>query len=247
MEWNSTLYDTSHDFVAEYGKGLLEFVPKKDEQIILDLGCGTGVLTGQLAELCNRIVGVDSSQSMIDKAKEQFNNIEFKVCDALALPFENEFDVVFSNAVFHWISDHDTLLKNIHKVLKAQGVLVCEFGANGNIATIEDAFVKACNSLGYDYEPKFNFPTVEDFGKLLENNGFVIDRIYDYDRPTVLKDNEQGLVNWMKQFFASELTVMPEYIQAIVFEKVEELTKDVLWNGAEWVADYRRLRAIARI
>lgn len=184
---------------------------------------------------------------MIDKAKERFNNIEFKVCDALALPFENEFDVVFSNAVFHWISDQDTLLKNIHKVLKAQGVLVCEFGANRNIATIEDAFVKACNSLGYDYEPKFNFPTVEDFGKLLENNGFVIDRIYDYDRPTVLKDNEQGLVNWMKQFFASELTVMLGYIQAMVFEKVEELTRDILWNRVEWVADYRRLRAIAHV
>lgn len=247
MEWNSTLYDKKHDFVAEYGKGLLEFVPKNDEQIILDLGCGTGILTVQLADLCNRIVGVDGSQSMIDKAKKEFSNIEFKVCDALTLPFKNEFDVVFSNAVFHWISDHDTLLKNIHKVLKVQGVLVCEFGAKGNIATIEDAFVKACGSLGYDYEPKFNFPTVGDFGKLLESNGFVIDRIYDYDRPTVLKDNEQGLVNWMKQFFASELAVMPEDVQAMVFEKVEVLTRDVLWNGVEWVADYRRLRAIAHI
>ena len=72
---------------------------------------------------------------------------------------------------------------------------------------------------------------MEEFGKLLENNGFVIDRIYDYDRPTVLKDNEQGLVNWMKQFFAAELAVMPEHIQAMVFERVEELTRDVLWNG----------------
>lgn len=124
---------------------------------------------------------------------------------------------------------------------------MCEFGANGNIATIENAFAKACNSLGYVYEPKFNFPVAEDFGKLLENNGFVIDRIYDYDRPTVLKDNEQGLVNWMKQFFASELSVMPEYMQTMVFEQVEELTRDILWNKEEWVADYRRLRAIAHI
>lgn len=247
MEWNSTLYDKKHDFVAEYGKGLLESVPKNDEQAILDLGCGTGILTVQLAELCNKVIGVDSSQSMIDKAKEQFGNIEFMVCDALALPFENEFDVVFSNAVFHWISDHDALLKNIHKVLKPQGLLVCEFGANGNIATIENAFEKTCNNLGYNYEPKFNFPTVENFGKLLENNGFIIDRIYDYDRPTVLKDNEQGLVNWMKQFFASELAVMPEYMQAMVFEQVEELTRNILWNEEEWVADYRRLRAIAHI
>lgn len=101
MEWNSTLYDKKHDFVAEYGKKLLEFVPKNDGQAILDLGCGTGILTVQLANLCNKIVGVDSSQSMIDKAKEQFGNVEFMVSDAIALPFENEFDVVFSNAVFH--------------------------------------------------------------------------------------------------------------------------------------------------
>jgi len=247
MEWDSTLYDKKHDFVAEYGKGLLEFVPKNDGQAILDLGCGTGILTVQLANLCNEIVGVDSSQSMIDKAKEQFGNMEFMVCDVLALPFENEFDVVFSNAVFHWISDHDALLKNIHKVLKPQGLLVCEFGANGNIATIENAFAKACNSLEYDYEPKFNFPMAEDFGKLLESNGFVIDRIYDYDRPTVLKDGEQGLANWMKQFYASELAVMPGHIQVMVFEQVEEMTRGILWNGEEWVADYRRLRVIAHI
>lgn len=247
MEWNSALYDKQHDFVAEYGKGLLEFVPKNDEQAILDLGCGTGVLTARLADLCNRAVGVDSSQSMIEKAKKQFNNIEFMVCDALALPFENEFDVVFSNAVFHWISDHDMLLKSIRKVLKPQGLLICEFGAKGNIAAIENAFTKACNSLGYGYEPKFNFPMAEDFGKLLENNGFVIDRIYDYDRPTVLKDGEKGLVNWMKQFYASELAAMPEKIQAMVYEKVEELTRGILWNGEEWVADYQRLRVIAHI
>ncbi len=39
MEWNLALYDKKHDFVAEYGKGLLEFVPKNSGQVILDLGC----------------------------------------------------------------------------------------------------------------------------------------------------------------------------------------------------------------
>lgn len=247
MQWDSKLYDKKHDFVAEYGKGLLEFVPQNAEQSILDLGCGTGTLTAQLAKLCNKIVGVDGSQNMIDKAKEEFNNIEFKVCDALALPFEKEFDVVFSNAVFHWISGHDALLKSIHKVLKPHGLLVCEFGASGNIATVENAFAEACSSLNDGYKTKFNFPTVEDFGKLLENNGFIIDRIYDYDRPTVLKDGEQGLVNWMKQFYASELAAMPERVQVTVCKRVEELTRGTLWNGEEWVADYRRLRVIAHI
>ena len=245
MEWNSSLYDNKHDFVAEYGKGLLEFIPKNNVQTILDLGCGTGTLTAQLADLCSKVVGVDSSQNMIDKAKKQFENIEFSVCDALALPFEKEFDVVFSNAVFHWINDHDALLKNIHKALKPRGLLVCEFGANGNIATIENAFINVCERLGYHYKPKFNFPTVEMFGEMLEKNGFVIDKIYDFDRPTVFKDGEQGLTNFLKQFFASELEVMPEHIQTSLFNEIAESTRGTLWNGKEWVADYRRLRAIA--
>ncbi len=245
MEWNSLLYDNKHDFVAEYGKGLLEFIPKNNEQTILDLGCGTGTLTAGLADLCSKVVGVDSSPNMIDKAKKQFGNIEFTVCDALALPFEKEFDVVFSNAVFHWINDHNALLKNIHKALKPQGLLVCEFGASGNVATIENAFVKVYQGLGYSYKPKFNFPTVEAFGDLLEKNGFIIDKIYDFDRPTTFKDGEDGLTNFLRQFFASELAVMPEHIQSSLFDEVAKLTKGALWNGREWVADYRRLRVVA--
>ena len=59
------------------------------------------------------------------------------------------------------------------------------------------------------------------------------DRIYDYDRPTVLKDGEQGLANWMKQFYISELTTMPENIQATVCKRVEELTGgySLEWGG----------------
>lgn len=246
-EWNTDLYDSKHNFVAEYGKGLLEFVPRNNNQSILDLGCGTGVLTAKLANLGEKVIGVDSSENMITKAQSQYHDIEFKVCDALALPFSDEFDVVFSNAVFHWINDHNVLLCNIHKVLKENGLLVCEFGANGNIATIENAFAQVCVELGYEYNPKFNFPTSESFDDLLQKNGFTIDKVYDYDRPTPLKDNENGLSNWMKQFFASELELIPEKIQVEIFKKVEDLTKDTLWNGREWVADYRRLRAIAHI
>mgnify|MGYP000102283518 len=108
-EWNATMYDNKHDFVAEYGKGLLEYIPQNEKQSILDLGCGTGTLTVQLNNLAKTVIGVDQSESMIKKAQEQYSNIEFRVCDALALPFESQFDVVFSNAVFHWIKDHENL------------------------------------------------------------------------------------------------------------------------------------------
>ena len=246
-EWNAALYDNKHDFVAEYGKGLLEFVSENNNQSILDLGCGTGILTVQLKKLAEVVIGVDSSESMIKRAQQQYPDIKFMECDALALPFKEQFDVVFSNAVFHWITDHNALLNNIHKVLKPGGLLVCEFGANGNIATIENAFMRVSRNLGYEYRPKFNFPTSEHFAALLRKNGFVIDKIYDYDRPTPLKDNEKGLANWMKQFFASDLELMTEKMQTEVIKNVEDLTRKSLWNGSQWIADYRRLRVIAHI
>ena len=71
--------------------------------------------------------------------------------------------------------------------------------------------------------------------------------MYDYARPTPLKDNERGLANWMKQFFASDLEMMLEKMQNEIIKKVEDSTKESLWNGNEWIADYRRLRAIAHI
>ena len=82
---------------------------------------------------------------------------------------------------------------------------------------------------------------------MLKKNNFKIDEIYDHNRPTPLKDHERGLANWMKQFFASDLELMSNKMQDKIIKKVENLTKEHLCNGDEWIADYRRLRVIAHI
>lgn len=94
---------------------------------------------------------------------------------------------------------------------------------------------------------KFNFPTTKHFADLLTKKGFIIDKIYDYDRPTPLKDHERGLENWMRQFFAFELEKMSKDIQSKIIKEVETLTKDKLWKENEWIADYCRLRVVAHI
>ena len=182
MKWNPSLYDEKHGFVAEYGKSLLELIPQNPDQTILDLGCGTGALTRQLLPLASRVAGADSSPDMIRQAQAQNPVIEFLVCDALDLLFREEWDVVFSNAVFHWIGDHDSLLESIRRALKPQGLLVCEFGARGNIGAVEAGFSQAAAELGYAYRPKFNFPSPEDFRRRLETHGFLPQEVYAYDR-----------------------------------------------------------------
>ena len=126
-------------------------------------------------------------------------------------------------------------------------MLICEFGASGNIATIEDAFSEQCAKYGYSYSNKFNFPKTESFRKLLEKHEFYVDRIYDFDRPTPLKDGDKGLENWIRQFYASELEFVPDVIQKEIIRNVEDIVRDELWNGETWIADYRRLRVIAHI
>ena len=154
--------------------------------ILADLGCGTGTLTAQLAARGSRVVGVDSARTMVERAKAQYPELAFQVCDALSLPFEGEFDVVFSNAVFHWIADHDTLLENVRKALKPGGQLICEFGGAGNIAAVEQAFNRACEELELAVRaPRFNFPTPEEFSARLARHGLAPVQVYDYDRATV--------------------------------------------------------------
>ncbi|MDE7241633.1 class I SAM-dependent methyltransferase [Desulfovibrio sp.] len=245
MDWNATLYEERHGFVAEYGKGLLEFVPVDPRQAILDLGCGTGTLTSELAARAGTVLGLDASPEMVTAARARFPDIDFITGDALELSFENRFDTVFSNAVFHWLPDHDRLLKNIRRALKPGGRLVCEFGAKGNVAAVENAFARACEERGLRYESRFTFPEPEAFARQLAENRFTCELVVAYARPTVLQNGESGLRHWLRQFFAAELRPLPESAQEALTSRVEELARPSLWNGKAWVADYRRLRAVA--
>ena len=247
LDWDSALYESRHGFVAQYGKALLDFIAPDPRQTILDLGCGTGNLNAELATRAGSVLGVDASASMVERARRHFPQLDFQVRDALELPFENRFDIVFSNAVFHWIPDHECLLGVIHRALKPHGRLVCEFGAAGNVGTIREAFARACAEAGLDCTTRFTFPEAPAFCRLLAKQGFTPDEVISYARPTTLQGGDAGLRTWLRQFFAAELAALPEKRQTALFRRVEALTRDRLWNGNAWVADYQRLRVRAHI
>ena len=246
MTWNAGVYDEKHGFVAEYGASLLQFVPADPGQRILDLGCGTGTLTEKLSHLGGFVLGTDSSPEMIAKARKEHPQVAFEVRDALQLLWREAWDVVFSNAVFHWIKDHNRLLENIYRALKPGGIVVCECGARGNIAAIEGAFSKSMGEQGIAYASKFNFPSKEQFERNLRQTGFHIQKLEDFDRPTPLQEGREGLGLWVGQFYASELAPLPRKAREAVCDRMQALLESALWNGKQWVADYRRLRAVAQ-
>ena len=114
-------------------------------------------------------------------------------------------------------------------------------------SVVEQAFNRACEELELAVRaPRFNFPTPEEFSARLARHGLTPVNVYAYDRPTPLKDGEQGLANWMRQFFAGQLEALPEQTGQALLARAEELARPELWDGDHWTADYRRLRAVAQ-
>ena len=106
--WDPALYARNARFVSDLGSGVLELLAPQPGERILDLGCGDGVLTKRLVDLGCHVVAVDSSAAQIEAAKKL--GLDAHVMDAEALPFRDEFDAVFSNAVLHWIKQADPMI-----------------------------------------------------------------------------------------------------------------------------------------
>src|SRR6188768_3501478 len=111
--WNSDLYSKKHAFVYKYGEELIKLLSPSNGEEILDLGCGNGYLSHEIALSGAQVVGVDSSPEMIESAKSKYPELSFLLNDALSMEFNKRFDAVFSNAVMHWLSNPEAAATRI--------------------------------------------------------------------------------------------------------------------------------------
>lgn len=133
--WNGRDYERHSSHQRAWGSNLIAELPLRGDERILDLGCGDGSLTRQLAERVPRgsVLGIDAAAEMLEAAGEKCApNMVVRHLDINDLTFEAEFDVVFSNASLHWVHDHAALLQNIHRALRPGGIVRVQFGCDGN-------------------------------------------------------------------------------------------------------------------
>ncbi len=242
--WDPQQYRQNAGFVAFYGASVLDLLGDVSGLRILDLGCGDGVLTASLVEKGASVVGVDSSTSMVEDAVSR--GLDARVMDATALTFEGEFDAVFTNAVLHWIPDHTPVLAGVHRALKPGGRFVGEFGGHGNIAAVRTALLAGVARLGYDITDRYphNYPTETAFRQRLSTAGFEVDSTEIIHRPTPLPEGVRG---WYATFGKSALVgLSPEEAEEAVAHAEYLLRQSLCDDQGIWIADYVRLRFVAR-
>jgi trans-aconitate 2-methyltransferase len=244
-DWNAGLYDASHAFVWEFGRDLLALLAPQPGERILDVGSGTGHLTAEITRAGAQVLGIDRSAAMIAQARENFSGLLFETHDICALPFDSEFDAIFSNAVLHWVQPPETAAAAMARALKPGGRLVFEFGGHGNIRVLLEGSYRALRQLGFPQPERFNpwyFPSVAEYSAILERCGIEVTCALLFDRPTPLQDGDRGLENWFRMFGGRFLEPLADTQQAEFFRLVAEYAAPYLLRDGNWSADYRRLR-----
>ena len=244
IRWDADKYTSDFSFVHRYGNDVLELIDPARNCKVLDLGCGNGALSQALLERGYLVKGLDASEELLALARKSHPDIEFIQGDATDFSLEEPVEVVFSNAVFHWI-DRDRqpdMLRCVYNALREKGQFVFEFGGCGNNRLIHDTLAEIFSAHKYPYNMPFYFPTIGEYAALLEGAGFQVRYAVLFDRPTELK-GENGLENWIHMFVKTPFSVVEniEERETIVQQAVERL-RGPLYSGGKWHADYVRLR-----
>ena len=241
--WDAARYQDKHSFVWRFGANLLELLDPQRGERILDVGCGTGQLTAEIARHGAQVVGLDSSAEMLADARKNFPELQFVLADASQFDFPESFDAVFSNAVLHWVKNADGAAASISRALRPGGRFVAEFGGKGNIATVQAA-LRAVLGPSADEQSPWYYPSVGEYSAVLERHGLEVRNASLFDRPTPL-EGEDGLDHWLRMFGQTYLRRFPpDRANDIVHQLVEDL-RPALYRDRVWTVDYRRLRVVA--
>jgi trans-aconitate methyltransferase len=229
--WNPEDYSRNS---AEQEKWALELIAKLDlkgDERVLDIGCGDGKVTAQIAGAlpAGSVVGIDSSPGMIEHAKNTFadrlNNCTFVCLDAHEMDFEREFDIIFSNAALHWVHDHGPLLKRISRALRPTGRILLQMAGEGNASTVVAIVnrvirIERWRPFFQDFTFPYAFYGDAEYRGLVEAAGLVVRRIKLIPK-TMLHAGREGLAGWIRTTWLPYTQRVPEglrheFVDAII-------------------------------
>ncbi len=254
-EWDSSAYHRLSAPQLSWGKKVLARVQLRGDETLLDAGCGTGRLTGELLQALprGRVVAVDLSQNMLRTACEQLTpqfgeQVRFVAADLQDLPFERAFDGIFSTASFHWVLDHDKLFRSLYGALRPGGWLRAQCGGGPNLERLRKraaalaAGPKYAPFLGGFAEP-WTYSDAETAAQRLRAAGFIAVKTGLEPALTVLGDAQQYSEFVGTVILHRHLERIPD--AGLRGEFLEELTHQAAADDPPYSLDYWRLNLSA--
>ncbi len=221
MKWNPEDYAKNSDAQLKWARELRQNLNLQGNESVLDVGCGDGKITADLATTLprGRVTGVDSSPEMIAYAtrtypSKQYPNLSFVCVDARSLDFDQEFDLCFSNATLHWVDNHQAFLHGVSRSLRSGGRLVVSCGGQGDAADVLQVFSELVSNKSWkDYFDGFRNPYFfygdQDYALWLEKAGFTVEQL-----ELVPKDmthlGKEGLAGWIRTTWMPFTHYVPE-------------------------------------
>jgi trans-aconitate 2-methyltransferase len=245
-DWDAVTYDRVSDPQFGWALEQLARLPLAGDEVVLDAGCGSGRVTAELVKRVprGRVYGVDVAPSMVAHAQAALGGNATILCqDLVDLELPEPVEVVFSNATFHWIRDHDALFNALHRALRPGGRLHAQCGGFGNI----DLFHAGAATVAAEepFAPYFagwqrpwNFATPEQTAERLERAGFEAIRCWLEPKPVTPPDP----YSFTKTVcLVRHLDPLPEQLHKRFIDHVLERA------GEPVVLDYVRLNMTARV
>jgi trans-aconitate 2-methyltransferase len=243
-DWDAATYDRVSNPHVEWANVLLDRLALDGDETVLDAGCGSGRVTALLLERLPRghVVAVDQAPSMVEHAREALPEDRCTVfaADLMELELVEPLDAVFSNAVFHWVPDHDRLFARLHAALRPGGRLVAQCGGEGNVARFHEAARAEAEEPPYaehlaGWEGPWNFAGPAETAERLERAGFTGVDTWLQPYPVVPDDPENYLRTVCLGYHLEQL---PDELRLPFVRAVLERCGDEL--------DYVRLNIVAR-
>jgi len=189
IAWNAADYAANSVVQQTWARELIAKLNLRGDENILDVGCGDGKVTAELARNlpAGSATGIDASPPMIAFAQpafpaNKFPNLKFHVMDARKIKFVRQFDLIFSNAALHWVDDHPAILRGAAAVLKSGGRLVVSCGGRGNaqevfLALRPEMRLKRWREFFRRIPKPYFFYSPADYEKWLPKFGFKINAL----------------------------------------------------------------------
>ena len=259
VEWDASSYHRVSNPHIVWGGKVLDRLPLRGDETVLDAGCGTGRLTADLIERLphGRVIALDASANMLAVAERELgprfgDRVRYVHADLQALDpatLGGPVDAVFSTATFHWVPDHDRLVAGLFSVLQPGGWLVAQCGGGPNLARLRtraDALLRSHPYAAYigDWAGPWTFATDVETAARLGAAGFVDVRTDLEEQPTPMADEAAFREFLATVIFGEHLGRLPDDDVRATF--LNTLTTAARADDPPFELDYWRLNLQGR-